>query len=193
MKSQRQATPPIILYKLSNGRTGHQYMMDSIFQETMPPTLCGTAQDSKAHFVLVNGIESRTGAYTLTLKKRDNLGDLIQAAGSLPLSERLEGELTFDDAADWYRLQVPEGQRPAISLEYLPSQVTDVSLYDSDGTAMKRCQIEGSSRDAKYQFLTERPGAYYLSLAEYIAYGDSSPSYAVTYMTTSTDDKFACS
>ncbi len=151
-----------------------------------------TAQDSKAHFVLVNGIRNRTGAYTLTLKKRDDLGDRIRDAGSLRLSERLEGELTFDDAADWYRLQVPAGQHPVILLEYHRSRVTDVSLYDSDGAAVKKCHLEGRSRFAKYQWLTDRPGAYYLSLAEYIAYEDTSPSYAVTYTVTAAEDPTVC-
>lgn len=151
-----------------------------------------TAQDSKAHFVLVNGIKNRTGDYTLTLKKRDDVGNQIQDAGSLPLSERLEGELTFDDAADWYRLQVPEGQHPVILLEYFWSPVTDVGLYDSEGTSVKKCHLDGSSRDAKYQWLTELPGTYYLSLAEYIAYEDTSPSYAVTYTVTSAEDPTVC-
>ena len=151
-----------------------------------------TAQDSKAHYVLVTGIRNRTGDYTLTLKKRDDLDDRIQDARSLRLNERVEGELTFDDAADWYRLQVPQGQHPVILLEYRWSRVTDVSLYDSEGTAVEKCQIEGSSRVAKYRWLTEHPGGYYLSLAEYIAYGDASPSYTVTYIITSTEDKFEC-
>ena len=151
-----------------------------------------TAQDSKAHYVLVTGIRNRTGDYTLTLKKRDDLDDRIQDARSLRLNERVAGELTFDDAADWYRLQVPQGQHPVILLEYRWSRVTDVSLYDSEGTAVEKCWIEGSSRVAKYRWLTEHPGGYYLSLAEHIAYGGASPSYAVTYMITSTEDKFDC-
>ncbi len=151
-----------------------------------------TAQDTKAHYVLVNGIRNRTGDYTLTLTKQDDLGERIREARPLRLNERVEGELTFDGAADWYRLQVPDGQHPVILLEYHSSQVTDVSLYDSDGTALEKCWIEGTSRVAEYRWLTERPGGYYLSLAEHIAYEDLSPSYAVIYTVTPAEDQAGC-